>query len=60
MSVTLGIFYQIFDHPSSDDGIIRNDQNRNNSVDPSTEGQPFGFPEGMKGTYGAFACHASQ
>ena len=60
MSVTLGIFHQIFDHPSADDGIIRNDQNRNNSVDPSAEGQPFGFPEGMKGTYGTFTCHASQ
>ena len=60
MSVTLGIFHQIFDHPSADDGIIRNDQNRNNSVDPSAEGQPFGFSEGMKGPHGTFTCHASQ
>ena len=60
MSVTLDIFHQILDHPSADDGIIRNDQNRNNSVDPSAEGQPFGLPESMKSTYGAFACHASQ
>ena len=54
------IFNEILDNPSADYRVIRYDQDGNNGVDPSAEGQPFGFAEFAKSAYWAFAGHASK
>ena len=60
MSVSHDIFYQIFDNPAADNGIIGHNQYRNNRVDPAAKGQPFRFSKGTVSAYRALLCHTSQ
>ena len=47
LAVAFDIFNEILDNPSADYRVIRYDQDGDNGVDPSAEGQPFGFAEGL-------------
>ena len=60
LAVAFYIFNEILDNPSADYRVIRYDQDGDNGVDPSAEGQPFGFAEFAKSAYWAFAGHASK
>ena len=60
LAVAFYIFQQIFDNPATNYRIIRYNQNRDDGIDPSAKGQPFGFSEFSKSTYRTFSGHTSQ
>ena len=44
---------QIFDDPSADYGVVRNDQDRDNGIDPAAKREPFGFSKTLVSAYRA-------
>ena len=51
---------QIFDDPSADYGVVRNDQDRDNGIDPAAKREPFGFSKTLVSAYRALFGHSSQ
>ena len=54
------IFNKIFDDPSADHGVVGNDQDRDNGIQPPANGKGNGFSKEMKRTYRTFAGHTSK
>ena len=53
------IFRQIFDDPAADDGVVGDDQNRNDGVDPAAHAQRRLIAEGLVSADRALAGHAA-
>ena len=59
MSLAHQVFRQIFDDPAADDGVVGDDQNRNDGVDPAAHAQRRLIAEGLVSADRALAGHAA-
>ena len=59
MGLAQQVFRQIFDDPPADHGVIGDDQNGDDGIDPAAEAQSRLVPKGFVGAHRAFSGHAA-